>query len=222
VDGIPTLSYSWQKAEVERRLDHFESQNPDIRVVRFRPVSAFKRESAEGLRRIFGGSFFPSFQAWPEFINLVPEIKGLRFQVVHSYEVGEAYRLALLHDVPGAFNLAADRVLDAQEVGRVLNTRPVPVPVQLGRAGARLSWQLRLQPMVEAWLDLALSSPIMDTSRAWQELRWMPQRSAEDTVLDLLAGLREGAGLDTPTLSQKTGGPFRIRETLTGVGRREP
>jgi UDP-glucose 4-epimerase len=46
VDGIPTLYYSLQKAEVEQRLDHFESQNPDIRVVRFRPAPAFKRESA--------------------------------------------------------------------------------------------------------------------------------------------------------------------------------
>jgi UDP-glucose 4-epimerase len=168
----------------------------------------------------FGGPFFPGFLARPEFINLIPEIKGLRFQVVHSYEVGEAYRLALLHDLHGAFNLAADRVLDVHEVGRVLNTRPVPIPVQLARAGARLSWQLRLQPMVDGWLDLALSSPILDTSRARQELSWMPQRSAEDTVLDLLAGLREGAGLDTPTLSPKTEGRFRIRETLTGVGRR--
>jgi UDP-glucose 4-epimerase len=155
----------------------------------------------------FGGPFFPGFLARPEFINLIPEIKGLRFQVVHSYEVGEAYRLALLHDLHGAFNLAADRVLDVPEVGRVLNTRPVPIPVQLARAGARLSWQLRLQPMVDGWLDLALSSPILDTSRARQELSWMPQRSAEDTVLDLLAGLREGAGLDTPTLSPKIGDP---------------
>jgi nucleoside-diphosphate-sugar epimerase len=160
VDGIPTLYYSRQKAEAERRLNHFESQNPDIRVVRFRPAPAFKRESAEGLRRLFGEPFFPGFLAWPEFINLIPEIKGLRFQVVHSYDVGEAYRLALLHDVHGAFNLAAAQVLDAQEVGRVLNTRLVPVPVQLARAGARPSWQLRLQPVVEAWLDLALSSPL--------------------------------------------------------------
>jgi UDP-glucose 4-epimerase len=61
-------------------------------------------------------------------------------------------RLAFLRDVRGAFNLAADPMLDAQEVGRVLNARPVPVPVQLARTDARLSWQLRLQPMVEEWL----------------------------------------------------------------------
>jgi nucleoside-diphosphate-sugar epimerase len=218
VDGIPTLYYSRQKAEVERRLNHFENQNPDVRVVRFRPAPAFKREAAEGLRRLFGGPFFPNVLARPEFLNLVPEIKGLRLQIVHSYDVGEAYRLALLHDVRGAFNLAADPVLDAHEVGRVLNARPLPVPFQLARAGARLSWQLRLQPTVEGWLDLARSSPIMDTSRARQELGWTPQRSAEDAFLDLLAGLREGAGLDTPPLSPKSGGPFRIREILTGVG----
>jgi nucleoside-diphosphate-sugar epimerase len=58
VDSIPTLYYSRQKAEAERRLNHFESQNPDIRVVRFRPAPAFKRESAEGLRRLFGEPFF--------------------------------------------------------------------------------------------------------------------------------------------------------------------
>jgi UDP-glucose 4-epimerase len=46
VDGIPTLYYTRQKAEVERRLDHFKSQNPDVRVVRFRPAPAFIRESA--------------------------------------------------------------------------------------------------------------------------------------------------------------------------------
>jgi UDP-glucose 4-epimerase len=222
VEGIPTLYYSRQKAEVERRLDHFESQNPDVRVIRFRPAPAFKRESAEGLRRLFGGPFFPGFLARPEFINLIPVIKGLRFQVVHSYDVGEAYRLALLHDVRGAFNLAADPVLDAKELSRVLNARRVPVPAQLARTSARLSWQLRLQPTVEGWLDLARSSPIMDASRARQELGWTPQRSAEDAFLDLLAGLREGAGLDTPPLSPKTGGPFRIREILAAVGSREP
>jgi UDP-glucose 4-epimerase len=34
--------------------------------------------------------------------------------------------------------------------------------------------------------------------------------------------LRTGAGLDTPPLSPKTSGPFRIREIMTGVGGREP
>ena len=220
--GVPTSYYSRQKAEVERRLDHFEGQNPDVRVVRFRQALVFKRESAEGQRRLFGGPFFPSFLARPEFISVVPQIENLRFQVVHSYDVGEAYRLALLREVRGAFNLAAEPVLDAEEMGRILNARPVPVPARLARMGTDLSWRLHLQPASVGWLDMALELPIMDTSRARTELGWTPQRSAEDTLLDLLEGLRGEAGLDTPPLSPKTSGLFRIREILTGVGRREP
>jgi UDP-glucose 4-epimerase len=220
--GIPTSYYSRQKAEVERRLDYLESRNPDLRVVRMRQGLTFKREAAEGVRRLFGGPFFPGVLARPQFINLIPEIEGLRSQVVHSYDVGEAYRLALLSEVHGAYNLAADPVLDAQEIGRILGARTVPIPVQLARAGARLSWQLRLQPVPEGWLDLALNVPVMDTTRAREELGWTPQRSAEDALLDVLKGLREGAGLDTPPLSPRTGGPLRIREIITGVGGREP
>ena len=220
--GVQTSYYSRQKAEVERRLDYFESQNPDVRVVRMRQALVFKSESAEGQRRLFGGPFFPSFLARPQFIRMVPQIEDLRFQVVHSYDVGEAYRLALLREVSGAFNLAAEPVLDAQEMGRILNATPVPVPARLARTGADLSWRLRLQPASVGWLDMALNLPIMDTTRASMELGWTPQRTAEDALLDLLKGLREGAGLDTPPLSPKTSGPLRIRELLTGVGRSEP
>jgi hypothetical protein len=62
----------------------------------------------------------------------------------------------------------------------------------------------------------------MDTTRARTELGWEPVRSADEAVLDVLEGLRTGSGLDTPPLSPKTGGPFRVREILTGVGGREP
>ena len=71
------------------------------------------------------------------------------------------------------------------------------------------------------WLDMAMSVPVMDTSRARRELGWTPMRSADEALLDLLEGLRTRAGLDTTALP-KTGGPLRIREILTGVGGREP
>src|SRR5215216_5616365 len=221
-EGTPTSYYARHKAEVERRLDRFEREAPDIRVVRMRPGLVFKKEAAEGIRRLFAGPFLPSPLVRPELINVVPDIPNLRSQIIHSYDVGEAFRLAIVNDVRGAFNLAAEPVLDPGEIGRILDARPVPISAQVARAAARLTWQLRVQPVSEGWLDMALSVPVMDTSRARRELGWEPQRSADEALLDLLEGLRTGAGLDTPPLSPKTGGPFRIREILTGVGGREP
>lgn len=221
--GIPTSYYGRHKAEVERRLDRFEQESPEVRVTRMRPGLVFKREAAEGVRRLFAGPLFPNLLANPSLINLVPDIEDLRSQVVHSYDVGEAFRLAILNEeARGAYNLATEPVLDAKEIGRILNARPVPVPSRLARSAADLSWRLRLQPVPPGWLDLSRQVPIMDTQKARRELGWAPQFSADETLLDMLEGLRSGSGLDTPPLSPKTGGPFRIREFLTGVGGREP
>ena len=221
--GTPTSYYARHKAEVERRLDRFEREAPDVRVVRMRPGLVFKKEAAQGIRRLFAGPFLPGTLVRPELIKVVPDVPNLRSQIVHSYDVGEAFRLAIVNDeARGSFNLATEPVLDPAEIGRILGARPVPVSAQVARAGVRLSWLLRMQPVSEGWLDLAMSVPIMDTGRARRELRWEPQRSANEALLDLLEGLRTGAGLDTPPLSPKTGGPFRIREILTGVGGREP
>lgn len=221
--GIPTSYYGRHKAEVERRLDRFEERSPDVRVVRMRPGLVFKREAAQGVRRLFAGPLFPNLLANPSLINFVPDIEDLRSQVVHSYDVGEAFRLAILNEeARGAYNLAAEPVLDAGEIGRILGARPVPVPSRLARSAAELSWRMRLQPVPPGWLDLSRQVPIMDTQRARRELGWTPGFSADETLLDMLEGLRGGSGLDTPPLSPKTGGPLRIREFLTGVGGREP
>ncbi len=220
--GIPTSYYGRHKAEVERRLDRFEIDAPDVRVVRMRPGLVFKKEAATGVRRLFGGPFLPGILAHPALIRLIPEIEDLRSQVVHSYDVGEAFRLALTKDVEGAFNLAAEPVLDAAEIGRILGARTLPLPSRVARAGVDLSWRLHLQPVSAGWLDLSRQVPIMDTKRAREELGWTPQHSADEALLDLMEGLRTGAGLDTPPLSPGTSGPFRIREILTGIGKREP
>ena len=221
--GAAVSYYARQKAEVERRLDFFEKESPDVRVVRMRPGLVFKKEAATGVRRLFAGPFLPNFLMRPELINLIPQIEGLRSQVVHSYDVGEAFRLALVNEeARGAYNLAAEPVLDAQEIGRILGARPVPFSAKAARAGADLAWKLRLQPVPPGWLDLSLNVPVMSTQRAKEDLGWSPQYGADDALLDILEGLRDGVGLDTPPLSQASGGPFRIREILTGVGRREP
>jgi UDP-glucose 4-epimerase len=219
-DGIESSFYSRHKAEVERILDHFESDHPAIAVTRLRPALIFKREAAAGIRRLFAGPFFPGFLARPSLIPIVPRIERLRFQAVHSHDVGDAYRRALTRDVRGAFNIAAEPVLDPDELGRLLGARPVAIPARVVRALADLTWKLRLQPSPKGWLDMALAVPLMDWSRAQRELGWTPRITAGDALLDLLRGFREGAGLGTPPLDPATGGPARTGELATGIGAR--
>jgi len=60
----------------------------------------------------------------------------------------------------------------------------------------------------------------MDTTRARSELGWEPRRGADDALRELLAGMRDRAGIDTPPLAPGTSGPLRVRELLTGIGHR--
>jgi UDP-glucose 4-epimerase len=85
---------------------------------------------------------------------------------------------------------------------------------------ADVTWRARLQPAPPGWLDMAFAVPALDTTRARQELGWTPRRDAVSTLLELLEGMREPAGLDTPPLRPRAGGPLRARELLTGLGRR--
>ena len=219
-DGIRTSFYSRHKAEVERILDHFEQDRPEIRVVRLRPGLIFKREAASGMRRLFAGPFLPSPLLHPRLLPIVPDVPRLRFQAVHSRDVGEAYRLAIVGDVRGAFNVASEPVLDPPELARLLGARLVPMTESLARAATALTWKLRLQPTPPGWLDLALGVPLLDVGRARTELGWEPRMSAGDALLELLEGLRERAGAPTPPLDPGTGGPARVREIASGVGAR--
>ena len=65
---------------------------------------------------------------------------------------------------------------------------------------------------------MALAVPLMDGARARSELGWQPRRTSEQALLDLIAGIRDSAGADTPPLDPAAGGPLRVRELLTGVG----
>jgi UDP-glucose 4-epimerase len=218
--GIPTSFYARDKADVETILDSFERAHQNIRVVRLRPGLIFKGDAASGIRRLFAGPLLPTPLLRRRLIPIVPSLERLRFQAVHSLDIGEAYRLAVLGDARGAFNVAAEPVLDPAELGRLLDARPVPVPEKALRNAVQLSWKLRLQPTPPGWLDLALGVPLMDTTRAREELGWIPKRTSGEALLELIEGMRRGDGLQTAPLEPGNAGPARVRELLTGVGGR--
>ena len=218
-EGISTSFYSRHKAEVERILDEFASAHPEIRVVRLRPGLIFSKEAASGIRRLFLGPFLPNGMVRAAFVPAVPAPERLRFQAVHSLDVAEAYRLAVVGRASGAFNVAADPVIGTEELSEIFAAPRLPVPPRLLRWGAAASWRLRLQPTPEGWVDMGVSAPIMDTTRAQTELGWVPRYSSIEALRALLEGLRAGAGYPTPVLAPDLPS-IRVRELLSGLGKR--
>ncbi|HEU5476528.1 MAG TPA: NAD-dependent epimerase/dehydratase family protein [Gaiellaceae bacterium] len=199
-EGTPTSFYARHKAEVERLLDRFQVERAETRVVRLRPALIFKRSSGAEQRRYFLGPLFPRLLARRGALAVVPDIDGLRFQAVHSLDVGEAYRLAVVGDASGPFNIAADPVLDAPTLARAFGARVLPLPAGAARAAIAATWRARLQPTPPGWLDMGLSVPLMDTTRAREVLGWEPRRSSLEAIRDVLSGIAEAEGEPTPPL----------------------
>ena len=219
-EGIASSFYSRHKAEAERILDRFEDE---LRVVRLRPALIFKREAASGIRRLFVGPLLPSPLVSPELVPVLPLPERMVLQAVHSLDVAEAYRLAVASpEARGAYNIAAEPVLDPRELARLLGARFVPVPSRVLRAAAALTWRARLQPSPEGWVDMGLGVPVLDTTRARTQLGWEPRHDAGEALLELLDGMRRRQGFDTPPLHPRAGGPLRINEWPPGGARGAP
>jgi UDP-glucose 4-epimerase len=219
-EGTQSSFYSRHKVAVERQLDRFEADNPETRVVRLRPALIFKDEAATEIRRLFVGPFLPNFLLRRGFLPALPRVDRLRFQAVHSEDVGRAYLQAVLADVSGAFNIAAEPPLSPEEMAERIGVRSFPVPARVVRRLADLSWRLRLQPTPPGWLDMALNVPLMSSERARTELGWEPRHSGVEALEELLEGMREGHGADTPPLEADSAGA-RLDDLKTGVGARQ-
>jgi UDP-glucose 4-epimerase len=221
--GIEDSSYARHKAYCERLLDVVEAAHPAMAVIRMRPGLIFSRPAASGIRRLFLGTLLPSPLLRPALLPVLPDPTGLRVQALHSADAGEAYRLALRAGVEGeargAYNVAAEPVLDARVLARLLGARTFPVPARLLRLAAAATWRLRLHPVEPGWASLALSAPLLDTTRIRSQLGWAPRWTGDEAVLELLHGIREGEGAPTPPLAPDRD-RSRLAEVMTGQGQR--
>lgn len=198
-DGVPSSDYSVDKAAVERLLDRTE-ETTDLVVARLRPALVFQREAGTEQSRYFLGPLVPT-RLLDGRLPVLPWPRGLRVQAVHADDVAEAVREAVVRQVRGAFNLAAPGVVRGPDVAALAaRARLREVPPGVARAALWSAWHARVAPVGPGWLDMGMSVPVLDASRAERELGWRATWSAVEAVHDALEGVADGAGTASPPM----------------------
>lgn len=203
--GIAGSHYSVDKAAQELVMDDFEATHPDISLARIRPALIFQSDAGAEIQRYFVGRWAPVQLLRHVRPPLLPLPNGLRAQAVHADDVARAYAEAVLRGAHGPFNICADDILDAATISRAVGRyRNLPLPTAPLRPLLKLAHRTGLVPADEGWLDMGVGVPLMDRTRAQQELGWEPRISGVAALKGLVDGMSTGRGRDSGPMRPRT------------------
>jgi UDP-glucose 4-epimerase len=193
--GQDTSTYSRHKVVVERLLDEFERDHPDVAVSRFRPTVVVQREAAYLIRSLYLGPLVPRSALQMlrrRQLPVLPLPAGTALQFVHADDVGDAVVRMIRQRARGSFNVAAD-VVDARALGELVGGRPIALRPALVRSVVSALSAARVIALTPGWYDVAFNTPVMDTTKAQRVLGWTPAHSSTQSARELIEGLADEA-----------------------------
>ncbi|MET0474066.1 MAG: NAD-dependent epimerase/dehydratase family protein [Mycobacterium sp.] len=215
--GIGSSPYSRDKSAAETILDEYEKRlgSAAIPIARMRPGFILQRAAASGLMR-YGLPGYVPMQLVPR-LPVLPLDRSLCIPLIHADDVADAIVRVIDRRAAGPFNLASEPPVGRDDVAAALGARAVHVPSGVLGALVDLSWRARLQHIDRGWLDLAFSVPLLDCTRARDELGWAPSWTAKDALADLLDGVTNHGHTESAPLRQRSLFDLLRRDVTEGL-----
>jgi UDP-glucose 4-epimerase len=203
--GTESFPYSQQKAELETVL-RTVLDGAATKAYVFRPCIVAGPDAkmlVEAMPYIRLGERLPG--AVRALFDMVPILKpvlpdpGIPFQLVHHDDVAAALRAAVLgRGAPGVYNLAAADTITFSDLAKALGWYSVPIPELAVDATAEIVARLPFVPAEARWIEAGRTPVLLDCARARRELRWRPQHTSQDTLIETVVAARGDlqAGVD--------------------------
>lgn len=197
--GVQTSMYSRDKAAAERIVSRAEDK---LVVTRVRPGIIVQDAAASEVARYFLGPLIPNLLVRRSLLRFAPFPDALAFQAVHADDVASAIHLILREQAGGAFNVAAEPVIDRDVYREVFGGVGPPVAPRILRAAASATWHAHLQQTEPGWIDLAAQVPTMDVGRL-RALGWSARKDAGEALGSFVDAIARSAGRPGPLLARE-------------------
>ncbi len=171
--GSRRYGYTRDMLEIEAFCNGFRRQAPDMNLVILRFPSIVGPTAETPMTRFLRVPWTPSLLGFDPLM-----------QLIHEEDVVEALCHAVLHDVSGVYNVAAQDVLPLNKVRGLAGKPPFPVFHPFAYWGVAIlgSTGLGIGRQVPIELDYLRYPWVADLSRMCEELGYTPRYTAEETL----------------------------------------
>lgn len=124
--------------------------------------------------------------------RVVPTLLGFDplWQFVHEMDAVAAFRLAIVRDFPGTFNIVGDGVLPLSTIVRLAGRRPVPMLTSAARVAVGALWTAKAGVAPPSFLRYLRYLCVADGAKARQVMGFEPAFTTREALVDFLGAQR--------------------------------
>jgi len=168
------FQYSAEKREAEGLCRRFAADRPGTLLQILRPC-------------VVGGPHVDNyiFRSVDKLLTFRPLGRRCQLQLVHEDDCAAATAAILDSELPGAFNIAGDGVLDLEDVYRRLGARAVPLPLSMLEAVAAVAWRRGWTELTEAppeFISFIAYPWLLSNRRVKEEVGYTFRYTASETL----------------------------------------
>jgi nucleoside-diphosphate-sugar epimerase len=203
----PDFSPAVQGAEVERLLAEWRASHPDVCVTTLRSAPVVGPGAERLPARILLGR--PPLRVRGAAVPV---------QVVHVDDLASALALVATRDLPGAYNVAADGWLDADQARELIPRAAAPaLPAEVLERWLRRTWDLGIGD-IPAGIVPYLVHPCVIANDRLRAAGWAPVHGNADAITEAIAALPPRD--PRPAIVAGAGGLLLVAGTAVALRRR--
>ena len=174
----PDFSPAWHKLEAERMIEAFQEDHPEVVVTVLRPAIVFGPNVENFISRMLEAP-------------RVTTVKGYEppLQLVHEEDVVSAIHTAVVRDIPGAYNVAADGWLTGEEVLALTGKKRVELPEAVAFSLADRLWKMGISEAPPGELHFIMHPWAVD-NRKLRAAGWTPVHTNRDALREAMEAHR--------------------------------
>jgi nucleoside-diphosphate-sugar epimerase len=179
----PGYSYAWHKLETERMIEAFCEDNPEVVVAILRPAIPFGANVQNFISRLLEAP-------------RITRVKGYEppMQFVHEEDVASALHFAVINELSGAFNVASDGWLTADELLDLSGKKTVELPEAVAFSLAERLWRIGVSEAPPGELNYLMHPWVVDNS-ALKAAGWAPAHTNQEALAETLEAHRPWVAL---------------------------